>query len=365
MGPLAPPRRTVRSRLLCDGRFISSWMTVANGGMNDDQPVTSEEEIIRDFLRPLARGCDAALDLRDDAACLTPEPGADLVITNDTLVAGVHFFPDDPPETIGAKAAAVNVSDLIAKGAKPVAYFLSLALPDGTTRGWMKEFADGLGIYIHGGLAGGDLVSTTGPLTISITAVGQVPSGQMVRRTSARSGDHVYVSRLLGSSAAGLKVQLEPEHPGVRAISNEHHQQLIAAYQFPQPPTGLIGVIRRFASAAMDLSDGLLKDAGRMCAGSGVGMELDANALPIDEPVRALIQTGAFSISDVLTGGDDYQVLMTVRDADHEELKSKIAGGRMLPIIRIGHVTDVAGELIVRDADGKPMVFEKTGHDHF
>ena len=204
--------------------------------MSDDQPISSEDEVIRDFLRPLARGCPAALDLLDDAACLTPSPGMDLVITKDTLVAGIHFFPNDPPRSVGLKAAAVNVSDLIAKGARPIAYFLSLALPRDVTRNWLASFTDGLRTYVGGKLAGGDLVTTSGPLTISSTAIGEVPEGEMVRRTTAQPGDHVYVTGAIGTSFAGLLVLLQSDHPQYENLPPEHRDTLISAYQCPRPP---------------------------------------------------------------------------------------------------------------------------------
>src|SRR5271155_4405884 len=173
---------------------------------------SAEERLIARYLRPLATH-PGALGLVDDAAELAPPPGCDLVLKTDGVIAGVHFFPDDPPEHIGRKALRMNLSDLAAKGAKPIGFLLSLALPAETDEAWIAAFAAGLGedAARYGcPLLGGDTDHTPGPISVSIAALGAVPHGQMVRRSTAKVGDCVIVTGTIGDAALGVKLRRDP-----------------------------------------------------------------------------------------------------------------------------------------------------------
>ena len=176
----------------------------------------TEDDLIASYFAPIAG--PGALGLQDDAACIAAPDGCDVVLTKDAVVAGVHFFADDPADSIARKALRVNVSDLAAKGADPLGFLLALALPAGLDSAWLGRFARGLGDdAAHYGipLLGGDTVKTPGPLTISITALGSVPRGRMARRTGARAGDRIYVTGTIGDAALGLKLRLGETPPGI------------------------------------------------------------------------------------------------------------------------------------------------------
>ena len=251
------------------------------------------------------RAPPAALQLEDDAALLDPPAGMTLVLTKDAMVAGVHFLADDPPGEIAQKLLRVNLSDLAAMGAAPVGYLLALARAKALTDDWLAEFCAGLAADQRTfgiGLLGGDTVSTPGPLTLSLTALGEVPKGQALRRRGARPGDDLWVSGALGDAALGLLVLQGKLEPPVAA---RHH--LIERYRLPQPRLALGQALRGLAHAAIDISDGLLADLGHILETSGIGAELWADQLPLSAAAREL--PGARDAA--LAGGDDYELLFT------------------------------------------------------
>jgi thiamine-monophosphate kinase len=323
--------------------------------------IDGEESLIQGFLAPLAAGYPGAFGLRDDCALLTPEPGTELVLKTDPVAAGVHFFPDGAPEDIAWKALAVNVSDLAAKGAQPLAYLMALALPAAPTRDWMRRFADGLkqaqdAFGCH--LIGGDTDRTTGPLTISITVIGSVPAGQMVRRATARAGDLLYVSGTIGDATLGLRLRRDPILAAAWGLEVADAQMLVQRYLRPRPALGLRTALRAHASAAMDLSDGLIKDLDRMCRASGIGARIEAARVPLSSPARVVLRAKPALLPDLLTGGDDYEVLVAV------PAKSQAAFEAESGLAAIGEM--VAGSGVdVRNAAGAPMTFSRTGWDHF
>lgn len=257
-----------------------------------------EFDLIHRLLRPLA-SAEEALGLQDDAALLATRAGHRLVVTADMLQAGVHFFPSDPPEAIAQKALRVNLSDLAAMGAEPYGYFLSLGLPEGTGEAWLHSFCDGLAEdqQTYGiALMGGDTTRTHGPLSLNITALGWVPEGQALRRGGARPGDLLYVSGTIGDAALGL----------LDASSAAH-----ARYLRPEPRLSLGMALRGMATAAMDVSDGLVQDAGHLAAASGVALRIQAARVPLSAAVQRAIAQGAFSVEQALSGGDDYELLFT------------------------------------------------------
>ena len=272
-----------------------------------------EDELIARFFAPIAG--PAALGLKDDTALLSPPAGCDLVVTADAVVASVHFLPDDPPDTIGRKALGVNLSDLAAKGADPLGFLLTLALPADWTEAWLGGFCDGLRATAaeHGcPLLGGDTVRTPGPLSISVAALGSVPAGRMVRRTSAAPGQVVCVTGTIGDAALGLAL-LRPEQPRwAPALSAEQRAFLIDRYRNPQPRLALAAALREGAAAAMDVSDGLAGDLAKILRASGVGGALELDRVPFSDAARAAIAADPALRDKAVAGGDDYEILFTL-----------------------------------------------------
>lgn len=326
--------------------------------------ITSEAELIQGYFAPLAKGEAGAFALKDDAAALAPEPGRDLVLTMDAIAAGVHFFPDDAPADIGWKALAVNVSDLIAKGARPRAYLMSVAFPEAPADAWLKGFSAGLsraqrafGIT----LIGGDTDRRPGPLSVTITAIGQVPHGRMVKRSGARAGDRILVSGTLGDAALGLK--LRGGGAPLWRLSSEHAAFLERRYLRPEPRVGLVPLLAEFAMAGMDISDGLIKDLGRMAAASGVGARLRADQLPLSTAGRAVVAHDSHAIEIVVGGGDDYEVLAAV-GPDCVPSFIAAAADVGVPLTEIGSFEAGCGVTLL-DASGHRLEITKLGYDHF
>jgi thiamine-monophosphate kinase len=307
-------------------------------------------------LRPLATA-EGALGLADDAALLDPPPGRQLVLAKDAMVAGVHFLPDDPPALIARKLLRVNLSDLAAMGAAPLGYLLALARPKAITDDWLVEFCAGLAAdnaEFEIALLGGDTVSTPGPLTLSLTALGEVPKGTALLRRGAGEGDDVWVSGSLGDAALGLQVlQGRIEAPA------EARAYLADRYRLPQPRLALGQALRGIASAAIDVSDGLIADLGHILEVSGVGAKLRAAALPLSPAARDV--PGARLAA--LAGGDVYELLFTApvgRRADIEALSRKLE----LTLTRIGRIRAEPG-LDVLDEAGRLLQLPKAGWQHF
>jgi thiamine-monophosphate kinase len=316
-----------------------------------------EFAFIARHLRPLAAGAPGALDLLDDAALLDPPQGAELVLTTDAMVSGVHFLADDPAAQIAQKLLRVNLSDLAAMGAAPLGYLLALARAKDTAEAWLAEFCRGLAAdqaEFAIALLGGDTVSTPGPLTFSLTAIGQVPKGQALRRSTARPGDDIWVSGTLGDGALGLKLlQGELE---TNAAAGAY---LIKRYRLPCPRLALGQALRDIASAALDVSDGLLADLGHILETSQVGAEIHAAALPLSPAARA--QPGARDAA--LAGGDDYELLFTAAPERRPRIAA-LARELTLPLTRIGRIEAVGG-LRALDEDGREISTAQTGWQHF
>lgn len=316
----------------------------------------SEDALIARYFAPLAGA--AGLGLRDDAALLAPSPGRDLVLTTDALAAGVHFFPDDPPDAIARKALRVNLSDLAAKGARPEGFLLTLALPSDWREPWLAAFAEGLGADARGfacPLIGGDTVRTSGPLLVSITAVGSVAAGRMTRRDGAQPGDLLYVTGTIGDAALGLLARAGSLR--VDAASRTH---LVARYLEPQPRLAIIAALVRDAHAAMDVSDGLIGDLTKMMGVAGVGARIEAAAIPLSPAARAAIGDDEALWRRAVTGGDDYEILCAVAPQN----AGRFAAAAGVSVTRIGHVT-AAPAVVVTRADGTVASFEQTAYQHF
>lgn len=329
-------------------------------------PQSGEDRLIARYFRPLAV-YPGALALMDDAAVLSPPPGCDVVVTTDALVAGVHFFVDDPPDLIARKALRVNLSDLAAKGAKPEGYLLSLALPDAAADEWLAAFARGLGedgAAFGCALLGGDSVGTPGPLTISITAIGMLPIGTMVRRSTARAGDRIVVTGTIGDAALGLALRGGPELGRRWQLDRRQEEHLRERYLLPRPRNVIAEALRQHASAAMDVSDGLLGDLGKLCAASGLTAEIEAARVPLSDAARQALSVDPGLIETALSGGDDYEVVATVAPGSVIAMidAAKEAG---VALAEIGHVAAGSAPVRVLDPSGKPLLFKRTSFSHF
>lgn len=326
----------------------------------------SGEAAIVALLRPLSARLPGAFAFRDDCAVLACEPGMELVLKTDAVAEGVHFFADDRPEDIGWKAVAVNVSDLIAKGARPRVYLLSLALPEPPQRSWMEGLVRGLADAQSAfgiSLAGGDTDRRPGPLTLTVAAIGDVPAGRMVRRGAARPGDLIYVSGTLGDAALGLDVRRSSERAASWQLPPGHAAHLVRRYLRPEPRLALAPALLAHARAAMDLSDGLMKDLGRMASASGVAARIEVSRLPLSPAARYVCDLEPSAMRRVLAGGDDYEVLAAVAPAD-AQVFAAAAHAMGVEVSHIGAFRDGCSVTAV-DGTGAPVALHETGFDHF
>ncbi|MBS0240750.1 MAG: thiamine-phosphate kinase [Proteobacteria bacterium] len=333
---------------------------------NDAKPLHGEQAIIAEFLTPLAAGFPGALGLKDDCAVFAPSPGMEIVLKTDPIAEGVHFLSDDDPADIGWKALAVNVSDLAAKGAMPRAYLMALSFPLAPTRAWMTAFARGLGeaqVAFGIQLAGGDTDRRPGPITVSITVLGEVPAGRMVRRATARPGDLLYVTGQLGRGALGLALHRDPILAQRWRVSTADAAAEVRRFHRPEPRLALREALLGHASAAMDLSDGLVKDLGRMAKASGCGAQVLASLVPRSAVGNAAIADDPEHWASILATGDDYEVLAAV-PPDRARHFEDLAAASPFPVTRIGEMT-AGGRVEILGADGTPLTFDRTGWDHF
>jgi thiamine-monophosphate kinase len=325
-------------------------------------PRPSEFDLIARHFAPLAG--PGAFGLTDDAAALPQRAGRDLVLTTDMIVAGVHFFADDPPASIAVKALGVNLSDLAAKGAEPGGFLLGLALPPDIDDAWLADFARGLGDVARAHacpLTGGDTVSTAGPLTVSVTAFGHVPAGRMVRRTSARPGDALLVSGTIGDAALGLRLRLEPEGTLAKALPAALSGHLHDRYLRPRPRGLLAPALLAHARAAMDVSDGLAGDAFKMAG--GLGLDVALGALPLSDAARAALAHDPSLIETVATGGDDYEVLAAVDPGEVTAFR-RAADAAGVPVTEIGRFGEPGGARRLVGPDGREARFGRLSHVH-
>jgi thiamine-monophosphate kinase len=329
---------------------------------HDASRIETEGDLVQTYLAPLAKDMPGAFGLADDAALLTSEPGTDHVFSTDPIIAGVHFFPDDKPRDIAWKALAVNVSDITAKGAKPVAYLLTLAFPEAPERSWMSDFAQGLAeaqAAFGCRLIGGDTDRAPGLLSIGVTMIGAVPSGAFVRRHGAETGDHVFVSGTIGDAALGLALRRNPSlFEGT--VTEPDRRFLIDRYLRPQPRFALDATLRSRARSALDISDGLLKDLSRLAGRVGIRLKFDA--IPLSASTRAALSADARVTDAILGGGGDYEILAAVPPSKAQAFSrgAKKAG---IDVHDIGVLE--GSELIVLNSDGTEIRPREFGYDHF
>jgi thiamine-monophosphate kinase len=325
---------------------------------------SGEDSLIARYFGPLATD-PGAFGLSDDAAILTSSAD-DLVVTTDAIVEGVHFLPDDPPDTIARKALRVNLSDLAAKGAVPAGFVLTLALR-AADDAWLAPFARALGedaATFGCPLIGGDTVSTPGPLMISVTAFGRTSPGRMVRRAGAEPGDLVVVTGTIGDAALGLDILTGGAVATALAGNAAARDLLVQRYREPQPRVAVATAVRAHASAAMDVSDGLAGDLAKLCAVSGVSARIAAGTLPLSAPARQLVDAGVIGIERLVAGGDDYEILCTIPGHRYQAFarEAQLAG---VAVTQIGVIVAGAGVPAFADADGRPMVLPALSYSHF
>jgi thiamine-monophosphate kinase len=323
-----------------------------------------EDSLIARYFKPLATD-PGAFDLGDDAAILQAL-GDDIVVTTDAIVEGVHFLPDDPPDTIARKALGVNLSDLAAKGASPAGCVLTLALR-AADEAWLRPFAQALGedtTKFGCPLLGGDTVSTPGPLMISITAFGRVPPGKMVRRSGAQPGDLVVVTGTIGDAALGLDVLKHGIATATLADDTAAREMLVGRYRVPQPRTALASAVRDHAHAAMDVSDGLAGDLAKLCVASGVSAAIDAARIPLSAVAATLLARGLVSIETIVSGGDDYEILCAI---PKDRFESFVAAAAVAGIAVTAIGTIAAGKPVPRflDAAGTEIALRRLSYSHF
>lgn len=328
---------------------------------------SGETAIIQRYFAPLASGVPGAFGLIDDAGQLASPDARDLVLTTDMIVAGQHYPEDARSQDIGFKALAVNVSDLVAKGADPLVYLLSLALPAKPGADWLTGLSEGLKDAQSAfgcAMLGGDTTATTGPAVISVTAVGTVNPGHMLKRSGANPGDWIYVTGTIGDAALGLRLVLDDDGSPGESLTDDQASFLRSRYWRPRPRTEAIPALQDCVSGAMDVSDGLAGDFAKLCAASGAGGAIRAESVPLSDSARAWLSTDPSSLETVLTGGDDYEVLASVPEdrAAAFEQGMQAAG---VPVTAIGQVLAPDAGIKVLGKDGAAMQFARASFDHF
>ncbi|PLX39445.1 MAG: thiamine-phosphate kinase [Hyphomicrobiales bacterium] len=335
--------------------------------MAEGGPRPGEFDLIARYFAPLARD-PAARGLVDDAAVLIPPPGRELVLTKDALAANIHFFSTDDPQDVAEKALSVNLSDLAAKGADPLGYLLAIALPSEWTEEWIAGFSTGLAANqdrYGWSLLGGDTIRSPNGLMVSVTAIGAVPTGESVSRAGARPGDVLFVSGTLGDAAFGLKLRAEEPAAEAWSLSETDKTFLIDRYLHPQPRVALAAVIREYASAAMDISDGLTGDLAHICEASGISAELRLADMPISEAGMAVLAVDPDEIHSIIAGGDDYEILAAIPPDRADRFKAAAAEAGV-PVAAIGTCTEQRGDHVTfLDSGGMPVELDDTAFRHF
>lgn len=325
-------------------------------------PRPDEFSLIAELFAPLAARAPGAYGLKDDAASFSPRAGFDLVLTVDALVEGVHFLPGDPADSIAQKLLRVSLSDLAAKGATPLGYLLTTAWTRDTPLAWMREFAAGLAqdqLNFGVTLWGGDTVSTSGPMTFSLTAIGEVPEGRILRRGGALPGDALFLTGTVGDAVLGLAVA-----QGRLKTAGDDGAALVARYRLPDPRVSVGPRLVGVAHAALDVSDGLMADLAHLCEVSGTGARIDAARLPLSAAAARCLAGDPALIEPILTGGDDYEILFAAPAEKIVEIES-ITTDTNVRITRIGTVLDAREGLSVVSASGERITLKQLGFRHF
>jgi thiamine-monophosphate kinase len=327
--------------------------------------LSPEDRLIATYFRPIATH-PGAFGLTDDAAAIAPPPGSDLVLKTDGVISGVHFFPSDPADAVARKALRINLSDLAAKGAAPLGFLLSIGLPAGLPCDWIASFARGLREDAeHYGcpLLGGDTDKSPGAITVTIAAFGTVPHGAMVRRKGAQPGDVVVATGTIGDAALGLRLRQDAAAAGRWGLDAAMEAHLKGRYLLPQPRTAIAVALRHYASAAMDVSDGLAGDLAKLVGVSGVAADLAAERVPLSPAARQAVAAEPAVLETVLTGGDDFEIIATVAPGRLDDLRREAASVGVV-ITPFGVITAGEGARF-SGADGGPLTFRRPSYSHF
>jgi thiamine-monophosphate kinase len=315
------------------------------------------ELIQRCFAEAGRKRPDVAIGIGDDGAVVQVREGCDLVITTDSMVEGIHFFPDVDPRSLGHKLVAVNVSDLAAMGAEPCWLSLALTLPT-VDMDWLTAFAEGLSEtadYYNCQLIGGD--TTRGPLSLTMIAKGLVPKGKAITRAGAQNGDYLYVTGTVGDAALGLKlVQNQIE------VSKKHRAHILQRFHYPTARVALGQALRNIASSAMDVSDGLAGDLQHILRRSKVGAVVDVSKLPMSQALKDSCSAEQ-ALQFALSGGEDYELLFTVPESRRGSLEVLLSPYGV-PVTCIGRITGAVGKLEFKQGDA-PFVYQHQGFEHF
>jgi thiamine-monophosphate kinase len=323
--------------------------------------LSGEDKLIARYFGAMASD-PGALGLSDDAAFIKPPPGCEIVLKTDAVVGGVHFFNEDPAGAIARKALRVNLSDLAAKGARPLGFLLTLALPKDIDEQWLTEFAKGLrddAANYRCPLFGGDTVRTPGPVMVSVAMFGSVPDGRMVKRAGAQAGDTVFVTGTIGDAALGVQLR-----DGAKwSLPDTQRDHLLSRYLLPQPRQALAETVLHEASAAMDVSDGLAGDLAKLCRVSGVAATVDAARVPLSDAAKAVLAVDPGALATALTGGDDYEILCTVPKAKVDRFRVAAMAAKVA-VTPIGSIETGEGARFF-DARGQELTFKRGSFSHF
>jgi thiamine-monophosphate kinase len=324
----------------------------------------NEFDRIKKYFKPLASLERGSLNLSDDAALLPVQDFSKLIISTDALVQGIHFIGDESADLIGQKCLRANLSDMAAMGATPWAYTLSLILgstPKNSPESWLKSFVVGLAKdqdTYDVRLVGGDSVVGFGPTMISITILGKTNKNGVLRRDAAGNNDDIYVSGTVGDSAVGLQII----KGSIKCLDNIDQGYLIDRYRLPQPRVELGVALVGVASAAMDISDGLVQDIGHICSESGLAARINWPSIPLSKSIKLLVDNQKVPISLVMNGGDDYELLFTAPIKLRGSIE-KISRDTKTLITRIGRMA-AGSNVLVLDNDERPIASMGTGFRH-
>ena len=322
----------------------------------------SEFNIISRYFAPLTDNFSGAKNLKDDAAIISAKPDYEIVVTCDAIVAGVHFRSEDSPEDIAARGLRVNLSDLAAMGAQPMGYLMALLVSPDLTEHWLERFVGQLaqdqrsyGIK----LLGGDTVSAPGPLTLTITAIGQVLKGEALTRDGAKIGDRVFVSGNIGDACLGLSI-LRGE---VANLSDPQSKKLVDRFLRPEPRITLGQSLFNVAHAVIDVSDGLISDVGHMCAFGNLGARIESGSIPLSTGALEALKYKPDMLGNLITSGDDYELAFTASPTAVPQL-ARISLETGVAVTDIGEIVSVPGVTLVGPS-GEETQLAVEGYKHF